>query len=38
MSAADLNDDVLTDVDDRYMDYDPDVNYFNNVRPPVFHY
>ena len=38
MSVADLNYDILTDVDDLFMDCDPDVNYFNNIRPVVSQY
>ena len=38
MSAANLNGDILTDVDERFMDVDPDINYFNNIRPVVSQY
>ena len=37
MSAEDLND-ILTDVDDRFMDCDLDVNYLNNITPVVSQY
>ena len=36
--TADSNNDILIDVDYRFMDVDTDINYFNDIRPVIPQY